>query len=148
MSDGGASRLSSLGDLVEPRAARSNVTPPVGDYDCRTVRLGPSDNGGRGLSIHNWFSCRIENTPAGLKFVKLDGTQRPAGLLFDEDDQHMIMLGSMALETEPTPHSYGLTPDRDLVAVLERTGPARWRLVFPWPVSGTVIELIELVPAS
>jgi hypothetical protein len=59
----------------------------------------------------------------------------------------MVMLGSMALSAEPPANSYGQRPDRDLIAVLERIGPQRWRLVLPWPQYESNLDLIELVPA-
>ena len=34
------------------------------------------------------------------------------------------------------------------VAVLERVGEARWRLVVPWPRNESNLDLIELVPAG
>jgi hypothetical protein len=144
----GSGDLTGLGDLIEPRAARSSVAPPPGDYRCRTVKLG-SQGGedGLGYVVYGWFACRIEQTPNGLKFSKLNGSQRPAGLLFTENDRQMVMLGSMALAAEPPANSYGQRPDRDLVAVLERIGERRWRLVIPWPQAESNLDLIELVPA-
>ncbi|WP_374516516.1 DUF4893 domain-containing protein [Brevundimonas sp.] len=144
----GSGDLRALGELIEPGAQRPSVAPPVGDYRCRTVKLG-SQGGEQGLGyvVYGWFACRIEQTPNGLKFVKLTGSQRPAGLLFPEDDRHMILLGSMALASEPAANSYGQRPDRDLVAVLERIGERRWRLVVPWPQNESNLDLIELVPA-
>lgn len=102
----GSGDLTGLGDLIEPRAARSSVAPPPGDYRCRTVKLG-SQGGedGLGYVVYGWFSCRIEATPNGLKFSKLNGSQRPAGLLFTENDRQMVMLGSMALAAEPGPRA-------------------------------------------
>jgi hypothetical protein len=144
----GSGDLASVGDLIEPRAARAPVAPPPGDYRCRTVKLG-SQGGedGLGYVVYGWFACRIEATPNGLKFSKLTGSQRPAGLLFPENDRQMVMLGSMALAAEPPANSYGQRPDRDLVAVLERIGERRWRLVIPWPQVESNLDLIELVPA-
>lgn len=144
----GSGDLRSLGELIVPDARRPSVAPPVGDYRCRTVKLG-SQGGEQGLGyvVYGWFACRIEQTPNGLKFLKLTGSQRPAGLLFPEDDRHMIMLGSMALASEPAANSYGQRPDRDLIAVLERIGERRWRLVIPWPQNESNLDLIELVPA-
>lgn len=144
----GSGDLSGLGDLIEPRAARSPVAPPPGDYRCRTVKLG-SQGGedGLGYVVYGWFACRIEQTPNGLKFSKLTGSQRPGGLLFPENDRQMVMLGSMALAAEPPANSYGQRPDRDLIAVLERIGDRRWRLVIPWPQAESNLDLIELVPA-
>ncbi|WP_292261689.1 DUF4893 domain-containing protein [Brevundimonas sp.] len=144
----GSGDLRPLGDLITPDAARLSVAPPAGDYRCRTIKLG-SQGGedGLGYVVYGWFACRIEQTPNGLKFVKLTGSQRPSGLLFPETDRHMVMLGSMALASEPAANSYGQRPDRDLVAVLERIGEARWRLIIPWPQNESNLDLIELVPA-
>lgn len=145
----GSGDLNSLGDLIDPDAGRRGVAPPPGAYRCRTVKLG-SQGGEEGLGyvVYGWFACRIEQTPNGLKFAKETGSQRPSGLLFPEDDRHMVMLGSMALASEPPANSYGQRPDRDLVAVLERIGDRRWRLVIPWPQNESNLDLIELVPAS
>lgn len=143
----GSGDLNALGELIQPQAARPGVAPPPGGYRCRTVKLG-SQGGedGLGYVVYGWFACRIEQTPQGLKFSKLTGSQRPSGLLFPEDDRHMVMLGSMALAQEPAASTYGRNPERDLVAVLERIGEARWRLVLPWPQNESNLDLIELVP--
>ncbi|MBU1384531.1 MAG: DUF4893 domain-containing protein [Alphaproteobacteria bacterium] len=144
----GSGDLASTGDLIDPDAGLAPVAPPPGAYRCRTVKLG-SQGGedGLGYVVYGWFACRIEQTPAGLKFSKLTGSQRPSGLLFPEDDRQMVLLGSMALADEPAANSYGQRPDRDLVAVLERIGDRRWRLVLPWPQYESNLDLIELVPA-
>ena len=144
----GSGDLTGLGDLLDPRAARTSVAPPPGDYRCRTVKLG-SQGGEEGLGfvVYGWFACRIEATPNGLKFSKLTGSQRHGGLLFPENDRQMVMLGSLALAEEPPANSYGQRPDRDLIAVLERIGDRRWRLVIPWPQAESNLDLIELVPA-
>jgi hypothetical protein len=143
----GSGDLRGLGELIDPDAARTSVVPPPGDYRCRTVKLG-SQGGEEGLGyvVYGWFACRIERTPGGLKFSKLTGSQRPAGLLFPENDREMVMLGSMSLAAEPPANSYGQRPDRDMVAVLERVGERRWRLVIPWPQAESNLDLIELVP--
>ncbi|MFK0300388.1 DUF4893 domain-containing protein [Brevundimonas sp. NPDC090276] len=144
----GSGDLNSLGDLIDPGAARPSATPPVGNYRCRTVKLGSQGGeGGLGYVVYGWFACHIEQTPAGLKFSKLTGSQRPSGLLFPENDRQMVFLGSMALASEPAARSYGQRPERDLVAVVERIGDQRWRLVIPWPANESNLDLIELVPA-
>jgi len=143
----GSGDLTGLGDLLDRNAARRDVAPPVGDYRCRTVKLG-SQGGetGLGFVVYGWFDCRIEQTARGLKFSKTSGSQRPSGLLFPESEREMVMLGSMALAAEPPANSYGQRPDRDIVAVLERIGADRWRLVIPWPQNESNLDLIELVP--
>lgn len=144
----GSGDLAALGDLIDPKAARPGVSPPPGAYRCRTVKLGSQgDEGGLGYVVYGWFACRIEQTAAGLKLTKRTGSQRPAGLLFPENDREMVFLGSMALASEPAARSYGLRPERDMVAVLERIGEKRWRLVTPWPTTESNLDLLELVPA-
>lgn len=144
----GSGDLRAVGDLIEPAAARGDVAPPPGAYRCRTVKLGSQGGeAGLGYVVYDWFACRIERTPNGLKFSKTTGSQRPSGLLFPEDARHMVMLGSLALAAEPAANSYGQRPDRDLIAVLERIGEARWRLVLPWPQNESNLDLIELIPA-
>jgi hypothetical protein len=144
----GSGDLASTGDLIDPDAGRAPAIPPAGDYRCRTVKLG-SQGGedGLGYVVYSWFDCRIEQTPGGLKFSKTTGSQRPSGLLFPENDREMILLGSLALADEPPANSYGQRPDRDLIAVLERIGDRRWRLVLPWPRNESNLDVIELVPA-
>lgn len=143
---GGSGDLASTGALIDPGAGRPAAAPPVGDYRCRTVKLG-SQGGedGLGYVVYGWFACRIEQTPNGLKFTKLTGSQRPAGLLFPENDRRMVMLGSLALADEPPANSYGQRPGRDLIAVLERIGEDRWRLALPWPQLESNLDLVELV---
>jgi hypothetical protein len=143
----GSGDLRSVGDLIDPDIRRAPVTPPPGDYRCRTVKLG-SQSGEQGLGyvVYGWFACRIEQTSHGLKFSKLTGSQRPSGLLFPESDRQMVLLGSLALAEEPAANSYGRRPDRDLIAVLERIGDRRWRLVLPWPQAESNLDVIELVP--
>lgn len=145
----GSGDLSALGELILPDAARPSVTPPVGAYRCRTIKLG-SQGGEEGLGyvVYGWFACRIEQTPDGLKFSKLTGSQRPSGLLYPENDRHMVFLGSMALASEPAARTYGRRPDRDMVGVVERIGERRWRLAVPWPANESNLDLIELVPAA
>lgn len=142
----GSGDLASVGALTNPDLALTNPTPPDGDYRCRTVKLGSQGSeGGLGFVVYGWFDCRIERTAAGLKFSKLTGSQRPTGLLFPDTTRQMVFLGSLALGDEPPARSYGQTPDRDMIGVLERVGDRRWRLAFPWPQAESNMDLIELV---
>jgi hypothetical protein len=141
----GSGDLSGLGDLIDPRAARSSVAPPPGDYRCRTVKLGNQNSQGLGYVVYGWFDCRIELTGRGLKLSKLTGSQRQTGLLFPETPQRLIFLGGLSVADEPPANSYGQNPERDLVGVFERIGSRRWRLVLPYPQLESTLDLIELV---
>lgn len=144
----GSGDLDSVGDLIDPDAALDNPAPPTGRYRCRTVKLGHQGSGGLGFVVYGWFECEIERTPNGLRLVKTTGSQRPSGLLFPEDGDGMVFLGSMALGDEPRANSYGNNDERDFAARFERIGRARWRLVIPWPQTESTLDLIELVPAN
>ena len=98
--------------------AASGVPPPPGAYRCRTVKLGSQsetagEEAGLGYVVYGWFACRIEQTPEGLRFIKLTGSQRPSGRLFADTDRRMILLGAMALGGETTSPAYGQSADRD-----------------------------------
>ena len=145
----GSGDLNSLGDLIRPDADRPGVTPPPGDYRCRTVKLG-SQGGedGLGYVVYGWFACRIEQTPQGLRFTKLTGSQRPVGLIFPDNLKRQIFLGTLVLGDEAMALSYGTDRMRDMAGLVERIGDNRWRLVLPAPAYESLLDVIELVPAG
>lgn len=145
---GFSSQIAAQGRLMEPDAALSDPTPPAGDYRCRVIKLGAQAKGGLDYVTYPAFTCRISMEKDVLSFTKLDGSQRPCGLLFPNDDARMIFLGTMALGDERRPLEYGRDPDRDMVGALERVGPKRWRLVLPWPKWESTLDVIELVPVA
>ena len=42
---------------------------------------------------------------------------------------------------------YGRDPDRDLAGWVERIGDNRWRLILPYPIYESTLDVLELVPA-
>ena len=44
--------------------------------------------------------------------------------------------------------AYSEDPKRDMAGVLERIAPFRWRLVIPWPQSGSKLDVFELKPVE
>ena len=141
----GSGDLASVGNLIDPRAGRADAAPPPGDYRCRTVKLGNQGGSGLGYVVYDWFRCRVERTPNGLKFLKLTGSQRQTGLLFPDSERRMIFLGGLSLGDEPPANSYGQNAERDLVGVVERIGDGRWRLALPYPQYESTLDLIEFV---
>lgn len=142
--------LRALGNLPDPDTALRDPLPPVGNYRCRTIKLGVR-GGGPGLAYvaYGWFGCKVERTPRGsLKLSKTTGSQRQTGLMFPDSERRGVFLGAMALGDEPPARAYGLNVDRDVVGVIERIGPARWRLVQPWPRYESNLDLLEIVPAG
>jgi hypothetical protein len=57
-------------------------------------------------------------------------------------------LGTLTLGDEPRAMPYGVDAQRDLAGFVERIGPARWRLVLPYPPFESQLDVIELVPSS
>jgi hypothetical protein len=142
----GAGDLASVGALIDPNAARPGAEPPPGDYRCRTIKLGNQNGQGLGYVVYGWFDCRVETTANGLRFDKRTGSQRQTGLLFPESPTRMVFLGGLSLADEPQANSYGQGSERDIVGVFERIGDRRWRLVMPYPVYESTLDLLDVVP--
>lgn len=141
--------INAEGALLRPDATLPGAKPPPGDYACRVTKLGAKSQGLLDYVTYSAFACRI-GAGAGdtLEFVKLSGSQRPAGRLFPENPRRMIFLGTLQLGDEAGTLRYGHDPERDMAGILERIGDDRWRLIFPYPAFESTIDVLELVPAS
>jgi hypothetical protein len=60
----------------------------------------------------------------------------------------MIFLGTLQLGDEQGTLRYGHDRDRDMAGILERIGEGRWRLVLPSPAFESMLDVVELTPAS
>lgn len=135
--------------LFEPRTLLTDPVPPPGDYACRTIKLGSIlPGGGLHYIAYPAFKCRIEGDGAPWAFTKLTGSQRPVGRIWPDTPQRGIFLGTLALGDERAALTYGADRERDMVALVERIGPRRWRMVFPRPAFESQLDLIELIPAQ
>lgn len=137
--------------LFKPDAALPNPYVPPGDYRCRTFKLGSRAGNmvaGPGYMAYPWFNCRVTAEQGLFSFVKLDGSQRPMGLIFDDNGRRQIFLGTLMLGEERTPLNYGDDPRRDMAGLVERIGAMRWRIVLPEPAFESLLDVIELVPAE
>ena len=115
------------------------------DGDRLSLRYGAQD-----VSEHDGGAYTGEITAAmlaklGCSYVVVGHSERRE--YHHETDAVVNAKTKRALAAEPPANSYGQRPDRDIVAVLERIGEARWRLVIPWPQAESNLDLIELVPA-
>lgn len=145
---GRAADLAALGPLADPDALMTEPAPPPGDYRCRTIKLGAQAPGAPVYTAYDWFRCRIQPEDDHLLFVKENGSQRPAGRLWNDNAGRMVFLGTMILGDETDAYAYGADRERNLVGALERIGERRWRLALPWPAWESTLDIIELVPAS
>lgn len=136
------------GALLDPDGALLQPEPPVGDYRCRTIKIGGQEG-----AMYDWiaypeFRCRIVRKGNMLSFVRLGGSQRAIGRLYPDGVRRMVFLGSLQLGDERQVLPYGSDSRRDLAGILERVGDKRWRLVFPRPAFESIIDVVELVPAA
>ena len=89
---------------------------------------------------------QIGKAEGRLRFTKLDGSQRPNGDIYPDDGHRMIFLGTMTLGDEARSLPYGRDAERDMAGIVERVGPRRWRIAFPYPHWESTIDVLELVP--
>jgi hypothetical protein len=137
--------LAILGALADPGAALPDPAPPPGRYHCRTIKIGAQGDL-LDYIAYSWFACEIAVRPDGtLNLDKLSGSQRQQGTLYPDSDRRLVFLGALALGyDEDAAPAYGADRDRDVVGVMERIAPARWRLVQPWPHFETNLDLLEI----
>ena len=135
--------------LLLPRAALPMPAPTPGSYNCRMIALGQMSAKDKPYESFKPFFCYVQVEDDQLTIVKQTGSQRPAGRLWADDDAtRMIFLGSLALRDEEAPLAYGDDPKRNMAGVLERIAPFKWRLVIPWPQSGSKLNVFELPPVD
>ena len=138
------------GALLDPDAGLAGATPPPGNYRCRTIKLGSRGQDMLTYVDYPGFACRIGPAEAGasMSFTKTGGSQRPIGRIFPDTARRMIFLGTLQLSDERGVLRYGHDPERDLGGAFERIGPRRWRLILPFPSFESLLDVIEIVPAS
>lgn len=135
------------GALLIPDAARNHPAPPPGSYRCRLVKLGAAQ--GREPAYHAFpeFFCHIRGDRAdALFFTKQTGSELPGGWLHEDGERRLVLTGAKQHDPNDAPLVYGAEPDRDLVGVVERIGPFRWRLVLPWRGERDGLDIYELTP--
>ncbi len=132
------------GALLDPDVALADPLPPAGSYRCRIVKLG----GPQGFSTRPTVPCRVTVAGRLSAFVTNGAAQRTTGLLFADTDARGVYLGSLAMGDEARAMAYGRDGGRDMAGVVERIGPSRWRIGFPYPRFESTLDVIELVPST
>ncbi|MDP3783008.1 MAG: DUF4893 domain-containing protein [Sphingopyxis sp.] len=136
------------GVLLQQMAALPNAHLPAGDYRCRTIKVGAKGRGGLSYIAYGWFRCRVAPEQGLSSLTKLTGSQRPVGMIFPDNLKRQIFLGTLELGDEKMAVNYGSDRMRDMAGLVERIGDNRWRLVLPAPAYESLVDVIELVPAS
>ena len=141
-----AARVASEGNLLEPDAGLARSALPPGSYHCRVIRLGAGP-GSRAFTAYPSYFCHVGVEGSLLSFTKQTGSERPGGYIWNDSDERLVFLGAMARGDEDVPPPYGDGEARDMAGVVERIGPFRYRIVFPWPTNGATVDVLELVPS-
>lgn len=143
-----AAAIAAGGALFDFDRAFPGAVPPAGIYRCRVYKLGAKGTAMAEFTTYPEFSCRIAGDGTLTEFAKVDGAQRPIGVLFRESAARAIFLGTLMMSDETRPVRYGRDARRDLAGYIERIGDKRWRLVLPYPRFESLLDVIELVPAG
>ena len=144
---GQASAVAAAGALLDSRPGGSGAPPPAGTYRCRSLRIGAVDPEAVAFIAYPAFRCRVSVTDGVTTFEKLNGSQRTAGVIIPDGPARSVLIGTEAQGSETGFPPYGADTARDRIAVVEQLAPDRWRLVFPRPSNGAILEVMELVRA-
>ncbi|MDB5681631.1 MAG: hypothetical protein JWO16_1436 [Sphingomonas bacterium] len=142
-----AGAIAAQGLLFDPDVALANPQPPAGEYRCRVFKLGAKEADNLDYVAYPAFRCRVGTDGAAARLTKLNGSQRPTGLLFDDGQYRQVFLGTLVLGDETRSLNYGQDEARDMAGTVERIGPRRWRMTLPYPHFESVLDVVELVPA-
>ncbi|WP_448663464.1 DUF4893 domain-containing protein [Sphingomonas sp. CJ20] len=134
--------------LFDPDRALGDASPPQGAYRCRMFKLGANGTATRDFSAYPAFDCEVVDEGPVKSMRKTDGPQRPSGLLYPDSNARAIFLGTMVYGDETAALRYGIDSTRDIIGYVERIAPRRWRMVFPSPSFESLLDIVELVPAS
>lgn len=143
---GFARAIDAEGALLASGGAQPRVALPPGSYHCRLIRLGVGPRRAAFTAYPPYF-CYVGVEDELLAFTKQTGSERPSGYIWTDSDVRSVFLGAMVEGAETNPRAYGQDATRDLVGIVERIGPFRYRLVFPYPQNGAKLDILELIPA-
>lgn len=133
--------------LVDPTAAQLLPELPPGPYHCRLVRFG----GKARFATFKPDFCYVEAGKGNLSFTKQTANQGgslPQGWIYPDGERRQVFLGANRRKGEAEGRRYGDDPNRDLIGVVERVSPFRWRLVLAQAGGGGTLDLYELVPVT
>ncbi|HWH23053.1 MAG TPA: DUF4893 domain-containing protein [Allosphingosinicella sp.] len=141
-------QIAAEGRLLDPAAGLPFPAPSPGSYMCRTIRFAPPRGKSRAFAAYRPFFCFVGAGEERLFLTKQTGSDRPSGYLWDSGSgRALVFLGSVPRGDAAEAGAYGQDEERDVVGLLERIGPLRFRLVIPRDVERGAIDVLELVPA-
>jgi hypothetical protein len=132
-----ARQLAAAGPLVESDTAQPMPQLSPGSYYCRLARFG----GAVQFRLYPPDFCYITAEGDALAFTKQTGSTRPKGYVYaDGEAARQVFLGTTGTGR------YGDGPATDLVGVVERVAPFRWRMMLSRAGRGASFDMYELVP--
>ncbi|MEO9634845.1 MAG: DUF4893 domain-containing protein [Parasphingorhabdus sp.] len=145
---GAGAVLAARSPLFETDAALADSDIPQGLYNCSITKLDGDAAGGLPYIAYPAFKCRIVEQNGRRHLTKLTGSQRTIGWIDKANGDHSIYLGTLIYHYENALVPYGHMAKRDQAAVVQRIGPDRWRMVFPFPAYESKVDVMELTPAD
>ena len=134
-----------ISQVMEPEGHAIPANALTGNWRCRQIKLGGMTSA---MVYDRWFTCNIRPFHGGLLLQKMDGSQRFAGMLFQENGA-WVYLGASSVKGEPW-HNYSgaspalgaqVTPD-DQVGLLTGIGDNHLRLEIP-AVQESLLDVVE-----
>lgn len=145
---GHGAEIDAAGALFDPDNAIEGAVPPAGLYHCRAYKLGANGTAMADFVIHPEGECRVATSGRLSTIAKLNGQQRPSGVIFPDSPSRAIVLGTLMLGDETRMIGYGLDTKRDIIGFINHIAPKRWRLVLPSPHFESKIDVVDLVPVE
>lgn len=137
--------------LIEALRGQPQPVAPellAGDWTCRTIKAG----GISPLVVYDAFRCRVTVEGGEVRFDKLGGSQRVRGRLHREGESLVLLgVGYIAGDTPPAyadlPAQLDSSASPQITAapgLVEMTGPDSGRILFPFPMLESVMDVLVL----
>jgi hypothetical protein len=87
---GHGAAIAAEGPLLAPDSGLASAAPPVGDYRCRTIKLGVKGAQKSDYAVYPGLRCRVAAREGGLSLAVLTGPQRSFGRLFPDSTRRLV----------------------------------------------------------
>lgn len=137
--------------LVAALSGRPRESAPealAGDWSCRVVKVG----GITPLTVYDPFRCQVSVAGGRVLLDKVTGSQRLRGTIH-RDGERLVLLGAGYIAGDPAPDYAALPEVIDPAAspqvtaapgIVEMTGPNRGRILFPYPMLESTLDVLVL----
>jgi hypothetical protein len=141
----GREELGKVRELTGGEALPVKRSELVGSWRCRSIQASSL-----GIFAYPFFRCRISESPEGLRFQKVTGSQRRSGYLFEDGGRRFVFLGGQHVNDDPARFYSGMSGDfdgedlaMDTAGILQKKGKDRFLMILD--AGPEKYELYELV---